>query len=352
MKARRKKISEILLVSSLAQSKLNIHILQGLRHALQKHPDITSVECWPPQDVPQRADLGRFDLLIYVGSVISDAVPHHLISMSARKVGLHSVCWATDDPYEFDFRYRAALYDTYISNDSNASDSYLERGNVYSLPLAAPLTDKREIVPLAKRAKGMFFCGYPYANRKLLIDNILEHPDISRSDIIVSGQDWGDRRLNVMKAPKSHDKLIDTYAGSEFVLNIGRTFNLANEQYNLVAQTPGPRTFECALAGTPQLYFGNVTEIENFFQPDEEILVCETVGEIASKIKELRTDQDRWYAIAKNAQIRTSRDHLYDNRVSDLIQIVSQCSTFNPLKKHQSNSNRSGEKTKTGRVAQ
>lgn len=312
----------ILLTSSLAQSPLNNHILEGIVAAFQDHADVANVRYLQPQDLTCLLDLGEYDLLIFIGSALSEPVPHYMIASKARNEGVPSVFWATDDPYEFDARYRASLYDIYISNDLNAAQSLLERDRVYHLALAAPPNDLREITPHEERAKGMFFCGYPFSNRKLIVEDILNLETLSRNDLVVSGPNWNNGQLNVMASPETHDALINIYAGSEFILNMGRSFNLANEQYNLVASTPGPRTFECALAGTPQLFFGNVTEIEPYFVPDEEILVCDSVEDLERHVKTLRANPERWESVARKGQERALRDHLYANRAEELLQIV------------------------------
>ena len=40
-------------------------------------------------------------------------------------------------------------------------------------------------------------------------------------------------------------------------MNIGRDLDIVNNRFNIIAETPGPRTFDMALSGAPQLMFDN-----------------------------------------------------------------------------------------------
>lgn len=308
---------KILVTSSLRRSRLNRHILDGLLEAVRRSDNALEVEFLAPERVVESKTASAAQLLLYIGSSLSEASPLSTIAAFARSHEAPSVFWATDDPYEFDTRYRAAGFDVYFSNDRNAAEHFLDRSHVYHLPLAASNSDFRAIGSLASRELGLFFCGYPYANRKMIIADLLEEPDLSVQDLVVAGPGWEMPRLHATPGDLTHDSLLDLYSASVFVLNLGRNYSLANSQH-LVATTPGPRTFECALAGTPQFYFKGSLEIEDYYENEKEIVIVESVAEIVHRLAWYRRNESAWAALAQAGQQRTLREHLYLHRIQTL----------------------------------
>ena len=310
---------KMLLVTSLTESKLNRHIIDAIHVALSSQFD---VEYLLPVMLVQKPSLSGYAFLLYIGSSLSEDVPLATMSAMAKLSDVPSVFWATDDPYEFDARYRADGFDIYLSNDGNAAMHFIERSHVYHLPLAAASADKRVIVPVLERKLGAFFCGYHYESRRRIISDLLAAPNFSRNDLVVMGGDWNIPGLQQMPSVETHENLIDAYTAVWFVLNLGRTYDIANSHRKLVATTPGPRTFECALAGTPQVYFCNSLEIEDYYEPDNEILVVESVDEAIERMRWLRKNPDAWRAIAEAAQARTEAEHLYEHRIQKMLSIL------------------------------
>ena len=309
----------VLFTTSLNESKLNRHVIGAIRLALQDRFD---VEFLTPESLIQKPDLSGYALLLYVGSSLSEPVPLATIAAMARLADVPSVFLATDDPYEFDARYRANDFTIYLSNDRNAAAHFVERELVYHLPLAASLEDRRDITPFDQRKVGAFFCGYHYENRRRLITDLLNVPGYSRNDLVIMGGTWNIPGLYEISSDCDHDSLINTYGLVKYVLNIGRTYDIANVHRKIVSTTPGPRTFECALAGTPQIYFCNSLEIEEYFEPNKEILVVEGVDEAVEQMRWLRERPDVWLQIAHAAQKRTAAEHLYKHRLEKMLSIL------------------------------
>ncbi|MDR7155673.1 spore maturation protein CgeB [Sphingobium xenophagum] len=310
----------IIFSTSLFESKLNEHIYKEIAAVLR---ETCIVDVFHPDRLIQRPDFSGYDLLLYLGSSISEHVPLNTMAAMAKIAGIPSVFWATDDPYEFDARYRANDFDVYFSNDRNAAAHFLERSHVYHLPLAAAKSDFRPVTPLDTRQLGMFFCGYPYNNRKRIISDLLSYPRFSRNDLVVMGPSWDIVGLQNLAGDSSHDQVIDYYSAVQLVLNIGRTYDISNDYRKLVATTPGPRTFECALAGTPQIYFINSLEIEDYYVRDREMILVESVEEAVERFRWIRDHPEAWLDMAQAAQARTQRDHLYANRIRSIFDRLS-----------------------------
>lgn len=95
--------------------------------------------------------------------------------------------------------------------------------------------------------------------------------------------------------------------------------NIANRRYQLPQATPGPRTFEVALSGSPQLYFINGLEIGDHFTLDAEILPFDSVTDIARAIERTVDEPQEIYAIAQRAQIRALAEHTYVHRARSIL---------------------------------
>lgn len=311
----------VLFTTSLMESKLNRHIVDATCFALQNRFD---VEFLTPESLIQKPDLSGHALLLYMGSSLSEHVPLAMMSAMARLANVPSIFWATDDPYEFDARYRAEGFDIYLSNDRNAATHFIERDCVYHLPLAASPLDHRDLVPFDQRKVGTFFCGYHYENRRRIISDLLAVPGYSRNDLVVMGGNWDIPGLQTIQNDNRHAGLIDVYTLTRFVLNLGRTYDIANLHRKLVATTPGPRTFECALAGTPQIYFCNSLEIEEYYCPGTEILVVESVEEAVERMRWLKDRPEEWLALARAAQQRTATEHLYEHRIEKMLSLLKE----------------------------
>ena len=102
-------------------------------------------------------------------------------------------------------------------------------------------------------------------------------------------------------------------------LNIGRQFDLANSRYSLPATTPGPRTFQAAMAGAVQLFFLESLEIFDYFEPGREILVFDQPKEVIPLLEHLADEPAHAQEIAAASQRRALRDHTYVHRAEAIL---------------------------------
>lgn len=316
------KKKKILFTTSLTTSDLNKHIYESVLMSLRKRFDVC---VFNPKQLELIDVKKHYDLLLYLGSSASMSMPIESIGIFAKYYKIPSVFWATDDPYEFDYRYRANDFDVYCSNDSNAAKYFLERENVYFLPMAAPLSDLREVNSLSDRTNALFFCGYPYNIRKLVVDELLSLDYFNRQNLIVCGNGWDSTKYVSVDRPQNHDCLIDYYCKSLFTLNIGRDYDVSNLHYNLAAVTPGPRTFESAICGTPQIYYSNSLSVEDFFVDEDEILTASSVEEVADKFLFYSNNLNLLRNITIKSQNRVLKEHTYEHRIDKLINILKDC---------------------------
>jgi spore maturation protein CgeB len=102
-------------------------------------------------------------------------------------------------------------------------------------------------------------------------------------------------------------------------LNVGRRFNLANRRYEIDSTTPGPRTFEAAMAGTVQSLYVEGLEIADYFDIGDEIILFDSPSELSAQIEALRAAPAERERLALRSQDRALRDHTYGNRAKELL---------------------------------
>ena len=233
------------------------------------------------------------------------------------KSGTLLAFWLHDDPYEFDFSYRIAdVADVIFSNDKWAARHY-NHPYAYHLPLAASHSAHWRPLGQAKDI-GIFFCGVAFGNRIRLVKDMKRV--LQKFNTRILGDQWPESELPFAKNRRlTNEELSRNYARASITLNMGRDFNYANKRYALDPSTPGPRTFEAAMAGTTQMYFVESLEIEEYYAPGKEIILYNSVAEFDQKVTALLDDASACAAIAAASQARTVMDHTYARRSQVII---------------------------------
>jgi spore maturation protein CgeB len=276
----------------------------------------------PLERAPAYLEQLRPSLVVAVGSLASDTSDLRRLRQSADRTGGLIAYWLHDDPYEFDYAFKAELYaDTVFSNDAWSVIHY-RHPNVHHLPMAAaPGVHWRRLVPVAQRDLALFFCGVAFPNRI----EILSRADdlLSRYPVRVLGDGWPSEIRCARNRRLSSIEMGDYAQNAKLTLNLGRDLNIANLRYALPASTPGPRTFEIAMAGSAQLYFASGLEILDYFEPEKEIILFDEIGDIKRTIEQAYDDPESIDLIAKNAQQRALYEHSYLSRARRILSICS-----------------------------
>ncbi|RFU45985.1 glycosyltransferase [Paraburkholderia sp. DHOC27] len=259
-------------------------------------------------------------LVVVFGSCMPSVSVYHGLKNFCIQNHAYLTFWLHDDPYEFDFNYKIFDdADMIFSNDRWAVSHY-QHPHVYHVPLAASRAE--HFRPLgARKDREVFFCGVGFANRVTLLRDCAAH--LADVQVEIVGAEWPADISFARNERIDNAVLPDHYASSLMTLNIGRRYNLANARFNLDASTPGPRTFEAAMAGTVQCMFVEGLEICDYFDPDEgEILLFDTPAELRRQIDMLRDDPPAAARLAGAAQQRALRDHTYANRAARILELV------------------------------
>src|SRR5208283_3610869 len=162
------------------------------------------------------------DVVLGLGSYLPESTYFGEVAREARRVGARMVFWATEEPYEQDASYRIERdFDAIFSCDRWGVNFHRHK-HAYHLPLAGcGVRHVRPYDEAAERPIDVMFCGVAFSSRKELIEEF---------------------------------QLIDLYGQSKIVLNLGRSLHFENQRYMIVPSSPGPRTYEAALAGALQLF--------------------------------------------------------------------------------------------------
>ena len=266
-------------------------------------------------------------LLIGVGSILPDNISYSRIYAVAQNSGCKVCYWLHDDPYEFDFNWKLDCNSDWIFTNDKSSIIYYDHPRVSHLPLAADLD--LHFAPLStfeERRTDFFFCGVAYANRLDIIAR-LRHV-LARHATIVQGEYWDDNLKFCSNLRMSPDELLSGYAQSKIVLNIGRQHSLANRRYEIVASTPGPRTFEAAARGCVQAAFWESCELFEYYDPGTEILTFSSVTDFEKIADSYLQDPSKLAEIAENSQSKTREFHTYDHRIISMLSILSDNEIF------------------------
>lgn len=261
-----------------------------------------------------------FDFVLAVGSGALDTVPFEILRKRCKASGAFLIFWTHEDPYEFDLNQRIQpLADQFFTNEC-ATLPYYGDEKVNWLPLAADKKYFRNVLPLRDRVIDLFFCGFGYPLRLHILTRIAVEENLSLAffgpnlkEAIPRVAD--DRRLSTAE-------MAETAAHSVLALNVGRDLGIANARLGIVAETPGPRTFDIALSGAPQIIFDDGVVIDHFLDRGREILTFDTVGDIVEAVELLRGEPDRLSNIAEAAQRRVLNMHMYKHRILQMMSML------------------------------
>lgn len=310
-------------ITSLTSDRLNTnhairdYLDEGFREVL----DPGLVASCPLEEVERTIRAFEPDLIVAVGSLARDETDLGRLRRSADAAGSRLAFWLHEDPYEFDYAGRADVADVVFSNDPWSAAHY-RHPRAHHLPLAAsPRHHLRTVTPCAERSCALFFCGVGYPNR---VDVLRRAGSILRPyPVAVLGAGWPSDLGFAENRRLTQAEMSDGAQGARLTLNLGRDFDIANRRLSLPSTTPGPRTFEVALAGSAQLYLATDLDVLTYFEKESEIVLIDGLSDIAAALERAYDEPDAIDAIARRAQARALRDHCYRNRARRILELCA-----------------------------
>ncbi len=301
------------------ESQANASIRSSIRDGWIEYLSAPRVSCASLDGAAAAIAAIRPDLLLCVGSYLPEAAYFGEASRIARAAGAVCAFWATEDPYEKDASYRIERHFDAIFTCDRWTRRFYDHSRVFHLPLAGcPRRHHVAIECDAARPVDVLFCGVAFANRREIIAALM--PALRGLKLSVIGPGWGgEAGFSEQRVDKA--RLIELYARSKIVLNLGRSLNFENARYQIAASTPGPRTFEAAMAGGMQLFHEDSPEIRDYFEEDEVpgfsgALEFQRLLDRFVQADALRTET------AARAQRRALADHSYARRARQLVETL------------------------------
>ncbi|WP_040507543.1 CgeB family protein [Gluconobacter morbifer] len=259
-------------------------------------------------------------IVFAIGSYLPESTYFGEVCREAKKIGAVTVFWATEDPYEQDANYRIADdFDVIFSCDRWGHNFY-QRDRVFHLPLAA--SPKLHYAPIDEHADKMIdvlFCGVAFTSRKDIVRNLL--PVLRTLNVKIIGPGWGEFGIGFSDARIEKTQLVELYRRSKLVLNLGRSLHFENNRFMISPSTPGPRTFEAALAGAFQVFQEDTHEIRRYYSADE-IPVFTNRVDFERLVTKYLDDHEARLAMARKAQARTETEHLYRHRIQQALRVL------------------------------
>lgn len=296
----------------------NLGIVADLAEGFREVLGAEQVHVVPFQGMDLHVQRLRPTLVVLVGSALLPRSNYRDMAQACRRVGAVFAFWTVEDPYEFDAACKFTEFaDLVFTNDAWANCFY-DHERVHHLPTAASPRWHVDLDRYDERPVEVFFCGVGFPNRQMLITDAL--PVLERRRSVILGENWAVQTSGVVANRRlSPHELAAYYASSRCVLNIGRDFSFANDRRRLQAVTPGPRTFEAAMAGSVQLYFQPSRFLDDYFELGTELLSFESVDELDLVLEGVLSDPAGSQAIAEAGQRRALAEHTYAMRAKTII---------------------------------
>ncbi len=263
----------------------------------------------------------RPNLLLCIGSYLPETAYFGEATRAARDIGAVAAFWATEDPYEKDASYRIEPHFDAIFTCDRWTQRFYDHPRVFHLPLAG--CPHRHHVPIddaADRPIDVLFCGVAFANRQEIMTRLM--PALSGLRLCVIGPGWGPFGTGFSDQRVDKSRLIELYAKSRIVLNLGRSLNFENSRYQIAPSTPGPRTFEVAMAGAVQFFHEDTLEIRDYFKEDE-VPGFSGLHDFTCLRDRFLTAEKLCRATASRAQERALAEHTYALRARRMIETLS-----------------------------
>jgi spore maturation protein CgeB len=269
------------------------------------------------EDLPVVIRDWRPTATLLVGGLALDTIPLPLVRHVCDQVHSRLVFWSLEDPYELDCVLRQGhWFDLLITSDAASRCFYPGDWLVKHLPLASADRPLPLLGQLLNHPAQWLFCGVPFACRLHWLDGLVQ----ACPEGLLIGPDWPEypAPTQVRHQRIASEVLGALYASLPLTLYLGRDLNLANAA-GVVPSTPGPRLFECAAAGGRQLVCGAGLELDQYYEPGQEVLVAATMEEAQDRLAWSASHPEDLASLGQRAWRRTQAEHLYRHRAKRLL---------------------------------
>ncbi len=229
-----------------------------------------------------------------------------------RKSGPLLVNWSTDDSWKYPMfsRLIGTEWDLSVTTYPNAVGWYQRDGigRVYLSQWAANVEALTPPLPAAACRYPVSFVGAAYGNRPAMVD-ALRREGI---DVACFGHGWP-------AGPVEAKQISEIVRSSQISLNFSE--GSQNGLGGASGRQIKARVFEVPGYGGC-LLTEQAPDLERYFHVGEEILTFEGPDDLVGAVKSLLADSDHRDAIARRGFERVSREHTYDRRFNELLEVL------------------------------
>jgi spore maturation protein CgeB len=235
-----------------------------------------------------------------------------------RSRGSFALRWDNDSQKRYpEILAHRDRYDAFITADPRMEGWYHQNSLpvISSMFAAGPIFEDHSL----ERDLDITFIGQPYGIREPIINEMRSQG----LDVKVFGRGWYNNW-----AHDEHDDLVENaYLTSEAMIKIMNRSKICLNFSNTHTGGIPPRFpnnikgrhFEIPACGACQLTTA-CDGLENYFKPNDEIAIANTVSDVVSKAKFLLENESCRLSIAKNGKARVQKDHLWHMRLRDIIE--------------------------------
>ncbi len=316
-------ITVLICGEALLESEANASVRGAIHDGFADLLSASRIMVAPLDSVATAIATIRPDLVLCVGSYLPETAYFGELARAAGEIGATTAFWATEDPYEKDASYRIEPHFDAIFTCDRWTQRFYHHPKVFHLPLAG--CSRRHYVPVAPDGSAeqpidVLFCGVAFANRREIMARLM--PCFAGLRVSVIGPGWGGFGSGCSDLRIDKAELIRLYAQSKIVLNLGRSLSFENSRYQIAASTPGPRTFEAAMAGGMQFFLEDTLEIRDYFAEDE-IPGFTGVLDFRCMLERYLGAPELRRATALRAQRRALEQHSYRGRARQMLDGLS-----------------------------
>ncbi len=275
----------------------------------------------PAQLSPRLIKGFRPDVLLVVHG--SRTPLHHV--HYARSLGVKTVLWIVEDPYEIDLHRGAMVeaYDLVYTNERQAVKHYKPVKVTY-LPWCCNPEVHRRMEVSDEYKSDLCFVGMGFPNRLRIINTIA--PLLKKLNVKLIGRwdKWGELHPDLQKfvLPVEHDfyEVQKYFNGAKINLNIHRdpVDPPSGNSRKVGATSPNDRTFALAGCGAFQLVDATRPDLLECFEADKEIVLFSNPRDLARKIEYYLANPKLRQKIGKAAQKRAYREHTFERRLNQI----------------------------------
>lgn len=226
-----------------------------------------------------------------------------------------TVHWATDDSWKYEqfSRWLAPAFHLHVTTAPEAVEKARHDGlsNVMLSQWAANSVNLAEPLPALQCKHQVTFVGSAYGNRSRWI------ADLKKRGIEVScfGYGWPSGPVKAGEIPQIiRDSVLSLNFGDSG-LHFGRYGLYRSRQIKA-------RVFEVPGAGGC-LVTESTAHLSDYYEPDREVIIFKGLDELCEKINWLLSHPEARDTIARAGHERTAREHTYEKRFSQLLNVTT-----------------------------